>query len=87
MSIPGATTNLVDCLIILICTSGVDSASNQFDSTPTWTNADLTNITEIDGYQTNLGNGAGSGFGRGRRQRPGRKAIRQARLMEPRSRR
>lgn len=56
VAIPGATTTVADCLIVLACAWMTDTTANQV---ATYINVDLANITERSDLGTASGNGGG----------------------------
>src|SRR2546430_2163502 len=62
VSIPGATTTVLDTGVVAIVAHGVDSGSSQ---TTGWTNASLASITERADRNTTSGNGGGAGVASG----------------------
>ncbi len=55
VSIPGDTTTTDNCLIVAACAAGTDIATPDFSS---WTNSDLSSVTEIiDEFRTDAGGG------------------------------
>lgn len=56
VSVPGDTTTVPNCLIVLIVSNGTDSLTPQ---TSGFTNADLANLAELVDDQTDVGNGGG----------------------------
>lgn len=58
--IPGATTTVPDCLVVVVGTHGIDTALDRWPALVT--NADLANITKRLGTSTNAGNGGGIGI-------------------------
>jgi hypothetical protein len=56
VSIPGATTTVADCLVVLINGSSNDGTSNVYTAGPT--NADLANLTALSNTGTTAGNGS-----------------------------
>lgn len=57
VSIPGATTTVADCLVVLLLAGGADvSGSAQLSN---WANADLANVLERDERWSTAGNGGG----------------------------
>lgn len=59
-SIPGATTTLVDCLVVVICSSSFNGTSTAEFSA--WTNANLTTLTERADNTNTAGLGGGHGL-------------------------
>ena len=57
VSIPGATTSVVDTLVVAIVANGTDTNTAQCSA---WANADLANVVQIAGDNTNVGNGGGT---------------------------
>jgi hypothetical protein len=67
--IPGGTTTVADCLIVLICGSSFNGTSTtQFDN---WTNADLANVTERADNTNTVGVGGGHGMATGEKATAG----------------
>src|SRR5207245_979898 len=62
VSIPGATTTVLDTSVVAIVAHGVDSGSAQSSG---WTNASLASITERADSNTTSGNGGGVGVASG----------------------
>jgi hypothetical protein len=56
VSIPGAETEVDECLVVLICTNQIDSNLTRFSGQ---TNADLANLTERVNVNTSQNNGGG----------------------------
>lgn len=68
-SIPGATTTLNDCLVVLICgTSFNGNSTAEFSS---WTNGDLANLTERADNCSTIGLGGGHGMATGEKASAG----------------
>ncbi len=64
-SITGVTTTLDNCLVLAACTNGDDPAANGTANYGSWTNANLSSLTErIDNTRTS-GNGGGIGVASG----------------------
>jgi hypothetical protein len=62
-SIPGATTTVPNCLIVLLCSTSFNGTSTaQFSG---WTNADLANLTERTDNSNTAGLGGGHGMATG----------------------
>jgi len=61
--IPGATTTVIDCLVVAICTSSVNATSTTHFSA--WTNADLGSLTERFDSINTVGFGGGHGMATG----------------------
>lgn len=59
VSVPGGTTTVDNCLVVVICSSGRDLLSTA--AFGGWTNADLVDVTEIADVHVNDGNGGGFG--------------------------
>ena len=68
VSIPGATTSVNNCLIILAVAYATDTTTPQ---TSAWTNANLTGVTEVVDNATATGNGGGFGVATGLRASAG----------------
>ncbi|HEX9896685.1 MAG TPA: hypothetical protein VGA85_03385 [Dehalococcoidales bacterium] len=67
--IPGATTTVPNCLVVLICTSSYNGTSTaQFSA---WTNSDLVNITERGDNTNTAGLGGGHGMATGEKATAG----------------
>lgn len=67
--VPGATTTVVDCLIVLICTSSYNGTSTaQFSG---WTNSNLSNIQELGDNTNTAGLGGGHGLATGEKSSAG----------------
>jgi hypothetical protein len=62
VSVPGATTTVSDCLVVMIASNGFDTDIAQ---TSGWANPDLANVTERGDINTALGHGGGFGFATG----------------------
>lgn len=62
-TIPGATTTVDDCLVVVAACSGKDANSTTYFSG--WTNADLTSLTERVDNMTAFGGGGGIGVATG----------------------
>lgn len=56
IDILGATTTVVDCLVVLIASSGVDTGTQAASG---WANADLANVTERTEHHSTVGDGGG----------------------------
>ncbi len=56
VSIPGATTTVVDTLVVAMVSWATDTATAQASA---WANADLGSVAEIDDVGTSTGNGGG----------------------------
>lgn len=64
-SIPGGTTTINDCFVLVAASAGNDPASNGTANFSSWTNADLASLTErIDNVRVD-GNGGGIGVATG----------------------
>jgi hypothetical protein len=57
VTVPGATSTVADCLVVLAAANPVDSAADQ--SLKNWVNASLANIVEVASSNTTSGNGGG----------------------------
>lgn len=57
VSVPGAATTVIDCLVVALCTNPVDATAGQANGT--YTNADLANIAERANQGAIAGNGGG----------------------------
>lgn len=70
VSVPGDTTTVADCLIVIACSHTTDSvsATPQFSN---WANADLANVTERIDASTDSGNGSGFGITTGEKASAG----------------
>ncbi len=55
-SIPGATTTVADCLVLLLCANGGNFTTNSWSSL---TNADLSSLTDQASVHDTIGNGGG----------------------------
>lgn len=67
--IPGATTTVADCLVVLIC--GSSRNANATTTFSAWTNADLANLTERFDATSTLGVGGGHGMATGEKASAG----------------
>jgi len=67
--VPGATTTVADCLIVLICSSSYNGTSTTEFSD--WTNADLGNILERGDNTNTAGLGGGHGLATGEKATAG----------------
>jgi len=67
--IPGATTTVADCLIVLICSSSYNGTSTTEFSA--WTNTNLTNILERGDNTNTAGLGGGHGLATGEKASAG----------------
>ena len=67
--IPGATTTVADCLIVLICSSSYNGTSTTEFSA--WTNGDLANIVERGDNTNTAGYGGGHGLATGEKATAG----------------
>ena len=56
-SIPGATTTLEDCLVLLLCVNGGNFTTNAWSSLA---NADLSSLTDQASFHDTIGSGGGS---------------------------
>lgn len=66
--VPGDTTTVADCLVVICASIGADSNIDQFSL---WANADLANVTERGDAFTNLGGGGGFGVATGEKAAAG----------------
>lgn len=60
--VPGDTTTVADCLVVICASLGRDSNVDQFSN---WANADLANVAERGDVFTNTGGGGGFGVATG----------------------
>jgi hypothetical protein len=56
-SVPGATTTVVDTLVVLLCTNGANFTTNTWSSL---TNADLASLTDQASFHDTIQNGGGA---------------------------
>jgi hypothetical protein len=77
VSIPGDTTTVADCLIVMACAHGIDSAAVQFTD---WANADLANLAERRDISTASGHGGGIGVATGEKATAGAYGVTTATL-------
>lgn len=67
--VPGATTTVADCLVVLICGSSDNfTRTTEFSD---WTNADLATLTERTDNTNTVGVGGGHGMATGEKATPG----------------
>lgn len=77
VSVPGDTTTVADCLVVLLCARGTDNDTAQFSG---WTNADLATLTERFDAGTIEGGGGGLGIATGEKATAGAYAATTATL-------
>jgi hypothetical protein len=62
VTIPGATTSVPGCMVVVAVATGPDTTTAQCSG---WTNTNLQNLQELVDYYTNSGNGGGFGVASG----------------------
>jgi hypothetical protein len=62
VTIPGATTTVPGCMVVVAVATGPDTTTAQCSG---WTNTNLQNLQELVDYYTNSGNGGGFGVAAG----------------------
>jgi len=64
VSVPGAITTVVKCLVVLACSQTTDTLVPQFSG---WANPDLSSVVELADLPNDTGNGGGFGVAVGRK--------------------
>jgi hypothetical protein len=68
VSIPGATTTVLGCMVVVAVATGPDTNTAQCSN---WANSNLQGLTELVDYYANAGNGGGFGVAAGTQQSAG----------------